>query len=162
MTVAGYVISTDPTRLDVSVIHEYLTRSYWAAGIPRSVVERAIAGSLCFGLYHGSDQVGFARIITDSATYAYLADVFVLEPHRGRGLAKWLMDVIIAHPALQGLRRWASLPATHTGCMRAMASGRSPIRSGTWRSTEPTPTPRAPAGERPAGLPQPPRPLQLH
>jgi GNAT superfamily N-acetyltransferase len=107
MTVAGYVISTDPTRLDVSVIHEYLTRSYWAAGIPRSVVERAIAGSLCFGLYHGSDQVGFARIITDSATYAYLADVFVLEPHRGRGLAKWLMDVIIAHPALQGLRRWA-------------------------------------------------------
>jgi GNAT superfamily N-acetyltransferase len=126
MTVAGYVISTDPTRLDVSVIHEYLTRSYWAAGIPRSVVERAIAGSLCFGLYHGSDQVGFARIITDSATYAYLADVFVLEPHRGRGLAKWLMDVIIAHPALKGCAVGPRYPR-RTPVVCVMASGRSPI-----------------------------------
>lgn len=101
-----FVISTDPARLDVEVIHGYLNASYWAAGIPRAIVERSIAGSLCFGVYAGSAQVGFARVITDRATFAYLADVFVLDGYRGLGLAKWLMSVIMAHPDLQGIRRF--------------------------------------------------------
>ena len=100
-----YLISTDKERLDIGVVHGYLHRSYWAAGIPREVVERSIRGSLCFGLYEGEKQVGFARVITDEATFAYLGDVFVLEEHRGRGLGKWLVEVITTAPALQGLRR---------------------------------------------------------
>ena len=102
-----FSVSTDPDRIDLDFVTGFLSRSYWAAGISRPVVERAVQGSLCFGLYEASRQVGFARVITDAATYAYLADVFVLESHRGRGLAKWLMEVIMAHPALQGLRRFA-------------------------------------------------------
>ena len=87
----GFLISTDPGRLDLDVIHGFLRSSYWAAGIPREVVERSIRGSLCFGLYQdGEGQIGFARVITDRATFAHLADVFVLEPWRGRGLSKWL------------------------------------------------------------------------
>ena len=102
----GYVISTNKTRLDVSAIHAYLTRSYWSPGIPRAVVEKAIAGSLCFGLFsRQGNQVGFARAITDGATFAYLADVYVLEEHRGKGLGKWIVETILAHPSLQGLRR---------------------------------------------------------
>lgn len=102
----GFRISTDPAALDLDVIHGYLTQSYWCASIPRDVVARAIEHSLNFGLFEGAAQVGFARAITDRATYAYLADVFVLEAWRGRGLSKWLMEVISAHPELQGLRRW--------------------------------------------------------
>jgi GNAT superfamily N-acetyltransferase len=101
-----YLISTDKSRLDLDVIHGFLTRSYWAAGIPRQIVEKSVEHSLCFGLYDGAEQVGFARVISDFATFAYLADVFVLESHRGRGLSKWLMERIMAHPELQGLRRW--------------------------------------------------------
>lgn len=100
-------VDTDKTRLDLDVIHGFLTESYWAAGVPRAVVERSIAHSLCFGLYVDRRQAGFARIISDYATFAYLADVFVLERHRGRGLSKRLMDAIVAHPQLQGLRRWS-------------------------------------------------------
>ncbi|HEV8610644.1 MAG TPA: GNAT family N-acetyltransferase [Thermoanaerobaculia bacterium] len=102
----GLAISTDRSRLDRKAIHEFLAGSYWAKGIPRDVVDRSIGNALCFGLYDGARQVGFARVITDSATFAYLADVFVLESHRGRGLATWLMEAILAHPDLQGLRRW--------------------------------------------------------
>jgi GNAT superfamily N-acetyltransferase len=102
----GFTISTDRSRLDRPAIHEFLSGSYWAKGIPRSVVDRSIDGALCFGLYDGERQVGFARVITDRATFAYLADVYVLESHRGRGLATWLMEAILAHPDLQGLRRW--------------------------------------------------------
>jgi GNAT superfamily N-acetyltransferase len=105
----GFTISTDPARLDRALIHEFLSASYWARGIPRETVERSIAGALCFGLYENGRQVGFARVITDRATFAYLADVFVLESHRGRGLAAWLMETILAHPDLQGLRRWMLL-----------------------------------------------------
>ena len=105
----GFTISTDRSRLDPEAIHEFLTDSYWAKGIPREVVDRSIEGSLCFGVFEGERQVGFARVITDSATFAYLADVFVLESHRGRGLAAWLMECILAHPDLQGLRRWMLL-----------------------------------------------------
>jgi GNAT superfamily N-acetyltransferase len=101
-----YRLSTDPGRLDVDVIHGFLSRSYWAEGIPRETVERSIPHSLCFGVYHGAQQVAFARVVTDRATYAYLADVFVLEAHRGRGLAVWMMECIASHPDLQGLRRW--------------------------------------------------------
>jgi GNAT superfamily N-acetyltransferase len=101
-----FTISTDVERLDRAAIHEFLAASYWARGISRALVDRSIEGSLCFGLYDGPRQVGFARVITDSATFAYLADVYVLESHRGRGLATWLMESILAHPDLQGLRRW--------------------------------------------------------
>jgi len=102
-----YLISTDRSRIDVAAVHAFLSQSYWSPGIPEDVVRRGIAGAVCFGMYHGHAQVGFARVITDQATYAYLADVYVLEAHRGRGLAKWLMEVIMSHPALQGLRRFA-------------------------------------------------------
>ena len=101
-----YEISSDPSRLQLDAVHAYLSRSYWSPGVPREVVERAAANSLCFGIYHGESQVGFARVITDQATFAYLADVYVLEPHRGQGLSKRLVEHIQAHPGLQGLRRF--------------------------------------------------------
>jgi GNAT superfamily N-acetyltransferase len=103
----AFTVSTDPSRLDLDVVHGYLARSYWAEGVPRDVVARSIAGALCFGLYDGPAQVGFARAITDRATYAYLADVFVLERFRGQGLGVWMMECVMAHPDLQGLRRWS-------------------------------------------------------
>lgn len=104
--VPGYEISHDPARLDIDVIHTFLSEeSYWSKGIPRDVVERAIAHSLCFGMYKNGAQVGFARVVSDHATFALLADVFVLDGHRGKGLSKWLMQVVVAHPDLQGLRR---------------------------------------------------------
>jgi GNAT superfamily N-acetyltransferase len=102
----GYLISTDASMLDLEVVHAYLSRSYWAAGVPEDVVRRSIENSLCFGVYRGEEQAGFARVVTDRATFAYLADVFVLEEHRGRGIGKWLVEVILSYPDLQGLRRW--------------------------------------------------------
>jgi GNAT superfamily N-acetyltransferase len=105
-----FLISTDSARLDLEVIHGFLTNCYWAKGIPREVVARSIEHSLCFGVYDGSGaQVGFARVVSDFATVAYLGDVFVVESHRGRGLSKWLMECIMQHPALEGLRRWILL-----------------------------------------------------
>jgi GNAT superfamily N-acetyltransferase len=101
-----YDISTDPSRLQLDAIHAYLTRSYWSPGIPKDVVARGIANSMCFGIYFGDAQVGFARVITDKATFAYLADVYVLEAHRGQGLSKRLVEHILAHAELQGLRRF--------------------------------------------------------
>jgi GNAT superfamily N-acetyltransferase len=101
-----FTISTDPAKLNVAAVHAFLAQSYWAEGIPLSVVERSVRNSLCFGLYDGDAQIGFARVISDLATYAYLGDVYVLEKYRGRGLAKWLMECIQQHPELQGLRRW--------------------------------------------------------
>jgi GNAT superfamily N-acetyltransferase len=102
-----FEISTDAARIDVASVHAFLAESYWAHGIPRHTVEQAIRNSLCFGIYRGKQQAGFARVITDRATFAYLADVFVLPEFRGRGLSKWLMECIVAHPDLQGLRRWS-------------------------------------------------------
>jgi len=103
-----FVISTERARLDMDVVHGFLTNCYWAKGIPREVVERSIEHPLCFGVYDSSGaQVGFARVISDFATYAYLGDVFVLDSHRGQGLGKWLMECIMQHPALQNLRRWS-------------------------------------------------------
>ncbi|HWZ86936.1 MAG TPA: GNAT family N-acetyltransferase [Thermoanaerobaculia bacterium] len=106
-TRGGFSISTDAARLDRPLIHRFLSTSYWAPDVPRAIVDRSIDNSMPFGLYEGAVQVGFARVITDRATFAYLADVFVLESHRGRGLALWLMQTIRAHPELQQLRRWA-------------------------------------------------------
>ncbi|MEO8753102.1 MAG: GNAT family N-acetyltransferase [Casimicrobiaceae bacterium] len=98
-------VSTARERLDLGVIHGFLAASYWAAGIPRATVERALEGSLNFGLYREGTQIGFARFVADGATFAYLADVFVLDGYRGQGLAKWLVGMALTHPALQGLRR---------------------------------------------------------
>lgn len=105
-TKGEFEISTDAGRIDLSTVHDFLANSYWAKGIPVETVQRAIANSLCFGIYHNRRQVGLARVVSDRATFAYLADVFVLEPYRGRGLSRWLMECIVAHPDLQGLRRW--------------------------------------------------------
>jgi GNAT superfamily N-acetyltransferase len=101
-----YLISTDKSRLNLGVVHDFLSTSYWAVGVPLEVVKRSIENSLVFGVYEGEEQVGFARVVTDYATFAYLADVFVLEPHRRRGLGKWLIEAVVSHPDLRGLRRW--------------------------------------------------------
>jgi GNAT superfamily N-acetyltransferase len=105
-TRGDYTISTDPTLLNVDAIYGYLSRSYWAAPRPRQIVELSLRHSLNFGLYHGREQVGLARVITDYATYAYLCDVYVLEEHRGQSLGKWLVDTMINDPALQYVRRF--------------------------------------------------------
>ncbi len=106
MGVSGYEISTDRERLDVDTIYHFLSdESYWARGIPRDVVARSIENSLCFGVYHDATQVGFARIVTDKSTFALVADVFIVQAHRGKGLSKWLMHEVMKHPDLQGLRR---------------------------------------------------------
>jgi GNAT superfamily N-acetyltransferase len=108
ITKGEYCISTDKSRMDIDFIHDFLDSSYWAAGITKEVIMRSVNGSLCFGVFYQSDpgrQVGFARMITDGATFAYLADVFIDEKFRGKGLSKWLVEVILAHPDLQGLRR---------------------------------------------------------
>ena len=110
----AYRVSTDRELLDIDLIHHYLSlESYWARGIPRAIVEKSVRNALCFGLfYHESQvsfqesQVGFARVTTDYATFAYLGDVFVLEAHRGNGLGKWLIACVTSHPELQNLRRW--------------------------------------------------------
>ena len=107
MDTGKFLISTDRSKLDLDAIHRFLTRSYWAEGIPRETVARSIENSLCFGVYNGGEQVGFARVVSDFATYAYLADVFILEQYRERGLGKELMASVMAHPDLQGLRRWS-------------------------------------------------------
>ena len=101
-----YRISDDPADVDVAAVHEFLETSYWARGIPRETIARGIAHSLTFSLLLGDRQVGFARAVTDRATFAYLADVFVVEDQRGRGLGGWLVETVLAHPELQELRRW--------------------------------------------------------
>ena len=104
---AGTIVSTDRARLDVDLVHRVLSDTYWAKGIPRDVVERSIGGSIAFGLFEEDRQVGFARVVTDMATYAYLADVFIVAARRGEGLGDWLVESIRLHPQLQGLRRFA-------------------------------------------------------
>jgi GNAT superfamily N-acetyltransferase len=101
-----YTVTDRRADLDIETIHNFLRESYWAKGIPRLIVEKAVNNSLCFGLYHNSKQIGFGRAVTDQATFAYLADVFVVPAYRGRGLGKWLVSCVLAHPELQGLRRW--------------------------------------------------------
>lgn len=102
-----YTVSTDRDRLDLGMVTRFLAEeSYWARGIPAEVMSRAVQGSLCFGVYHGDRQVGFARVVTDYATFGHIMDVFVLPEHRGEGLGKLLMECIMGHPELQGFRRW--------------------------------------------------------
>jgi len=114
-----YTVSTDRNKLDLGFIHEYLsTQAYWSLNIPFAIVKRSIENSLCFGVYHGEVQVGFARVITDCATIAYLGDVFIIPGHQGKGLSKMLMKTIMAHPDLQGLRRWILLTSDAHGLYR--------------------------------------------
>jgi N-acetylglutamate synthase-like GNAT family acetyltransferase len=101
----NYLISTDKSKIDIDYVHRFLSQSYWSPGVPVQVVKKAMKGSLCFGVYHKNKQIGYARIVTDKATFAYLADVFIDENYRGKGLGKWLVETILAHPHLQGLRR---------------------------------------------------------
>jgi GNAT superfamily N-acetyltransferase len=123
-----FLVSTDPARLDLDVVHNFLTNCYWAKGIPRETVARSIEHSLCFGIYDGSSaQVGFARVVSDFATVAYLGDVFVLESHRGRGLSKFMMQCIMQHPALQGFRRWILLTRDAHGLYERF--GFTPLKS---------------------------------
>ncbi len=107
----NFLITTDPHRVDVEVVYEFLSKqTYWARDIPRAVLEKSVRNALCFSIWSTAEdaaaQVGFARVISDFATTAYIGDVFVLPSFRGRGLSKWLMSCILAHPELQGLRRW--------------------------------------------------------
>jgi GNAT superfamily N-acetyltransferase len=123
-----FLISTSRERLDLNVIHGFLTHCYWARGIPREVVERSVEHSLCFGIYEANAaQVGFARVVSDFATVAYLGDVFVLESHQGRGLSKWLMECVMEHPALQNLRRWILLTRDAHGLYSR--SGFAPLKA---------------------------------
>jgi GNAT superfamily N-acetyltransferase len=103
----SYEIDTAKDRLDIALIHDFLSRcSHWARGIPRDVLTKAIANSLCFGLYRDGTQIGFARVISDETTYAYVSDVFVVAEHRNEGLGQFLMETVLAHEPLQGLRLW--------------------------------------------------------
>ena len=102
----GFTISTDPARQDLEAICSFLARSYWASDRPRETTRRAIEHSLCFGVYDGEQQIGFARVVTDFATFAWLADVFIAEEYRSRGLGKWLVEVVLSHPDVQGVPRW--------------------------------------------------------
>ena len=103
----GFLLTTDKTKLDITSIHQYLsTEAYWCKNVSIEIVKRSIEGSMCFGIFHGQQQVGFARVITDTATFGYLADVFIINDYKGRGLAKWLMQCIMGHPELQGFRSW--------------------------------------------------------
>jgi GNAT superfamily N-acetyltransferase len=101
-----YLVSTDKRRIDLAVVHHFLTNSYWSPGIALEKVQRAIEHSLAFGVYADGQQVGLARVISDYTTFAYVADVFILDAYRGLGLGRWLMECVVAHPELQGLRRW--------------------------------------------------------
>jgi GNAT superfamily N-acetyltransferase len=105
----NFCISTDPARLDLTAIHAYLSRSYWAEGIPKDLVAKSIEGSICFGLFDADRQIGLARVITDKATFAYLCDVYVLEEYQRSGLGQWLMEAVCSHPDLQNLRRFVLL-----------------------------------------------------
>jgi GNAT superfamily N-acetyltransferase len=122
----GYVASSDPALLDLNVIHGYLQGAYWSMGIPREIVARAIEHSLCVGAYHAGVQVGFARVITDYATFAYVADVFVLEAHRGNGAGKLLLECLSSHPDLQEPRTWMLLTRDAHGLYRQVGFGAHP------------------------------------
>ena len=126
--ITGYKISSETPDMDISAIHHYISRSYWASNIPLSTMKKAIENSLCFGVFTDSgEQIAFARLITDSATFAYLADVFVLEEHRGKGISKWLMECIVKHPDLQGLRRMALATSDAHGLYKQF--GFTPLKS---------------------------------
>jgi len=113
-----FIITTDKANINVDYVHQFLTRSYWAEEIPIETIGRAIEGSICFSVFYLNQQVGFARVITDEATFAYLADVFIDEKFRGKGLSKWLMDIIVNYPSLHGLRRFVLVTRDAHGLYR--------------------------------------------
>ena len=121
-----FTVSDDAARLDRDVIERFLTGSYWAKNIPRATLDKSLRNSLCFALLEGERQIGFARVVSDRATIAYLADVFVLPEFRGRGLAKWLLTCVLAHPELQGLRRWVLATRDAHGLYRKL--GFTPLK----------------------------------
>lgn len=124
----GFEVSDDRDRLDFEAVHEYLSRSYWSPGVPRDVVERAATGSMPFGLYAPDGaQVGYARVTSDRATFAYLADVYVLEAHQALGLGRWLMACVREHPDLQGLRRWLLTTQDAHGFYESLGWARCPF-----------------------------------
>ncbi len=102
----NFTVTSDLSRMDLNVVHGYLSRAYWCEGLPRETLEQAMRSSICFGVFEGEKQVGFARVVSDRTTFAYVCDVFVLESHQGKGLGTWLMQCVVRHPELQGLRRW--------------------------------------------------------
>jgi GNAT superfamily N-acetyltransferase len=117
-SVGEYLISTDKSKLDIDIIHRYLHDCYWAKGIPKEVVKKSVEHSLCFGVYKGWEQVGFCRVISDYATFMYLADVFILEAHRGKKLSVAMMEMVVNHPDLQGIRTWTLLTRDAHGLYR--------------------------------------------
>ncbi len=125
-----FTVSADSSKLDIDAIYDFLTHCYWSEGIPRETVERAIEHSLCFGLFDGAKQIGFARVISDYATYAYLCDVYVLESYRGKGLGTWMMSCVMKHPDLQGLRRFTLLTRDAHGLYQkfGFAAAKNPSR----------------------------------
>ncbi|OJJ23859.1 GNAT family N-acetyltransferase [marine bacterium AO1-C] len=132
ITKGDFLLSDNKDQLNIEVIHGFLTNSYWAKGISQEIVEKSIQHSLCFGVYKQNNQIGFARIISDYATFAYLADVFILESARGNGLAKWMVELIKKHPDLQGLRRWL-LATSDAHSLYAQYGGFTPITDpGIW------------------------------
>ncbi|MEZ4954014.1 MAG: GNAT family N-acetyltransferase [Saprospiraceae bacterium] len=128
-TNGNYEISTEKDRLQLPIIHQYLSKeAYWSNGIPLETIIKSIENSCCFGVYFKGDQIGFARVITDYATFAYLADVFILKEHRGKGLSKWLVQLIMEHPELQGMRRWM-LGTLDAHELYAKYAGFTPLKS---------------------------------
>lgn len=122
-----FTITTDRTQVDTALVAEFLASSYWAKGIPAATVRKSIENALCFLVFDGERQVGFARVITDRATFAYIGDVFIIEACRGRGLSKWMMECIMGHPELQGLRRWVLATADAHGLYEQF--GFTPVKS---------------------------------
>ena len=131
----GYLLSTDKTLLQIAIIHRFLAdKSYWAKDVPKNIVEKSINGSLCFGIYWKDQQVAFARVISDFATFAYLCDVFVLEEHRGKGLSKWMMEKIMQHPDLQQLRRFTLGTKMHMSYTENLVSENRIMPVTIWKS----------------------------
>lgn len=147
-----FTLTTDRSRLDVGVIHGFLSRSYWAPNIPEAVVRRAIEGSLCFGVYEEERQVGFGRVVTDYATFAWISDVFVLELWRGRGLARWMVECMRAHEDLAGIRRWTL--ATRDAHAVYRSCGFRPLASPEWFMEIVASDPYGPRAEEAAGEPR--------
>ena len=147
-------MTTDKARLDLAVVHNFLKTSYWAAGISADVVVRSVENSLTFGMFADGAQVGFARVVTDYATFAYLADVFILEEFRGQGLGVWLVEVVVSHPELQTVRGWLLATAdAHTlyekvGFRRVQGSAYYMVRPNPAVATPPWPPPRDAAADR--------------
>jgi GNAT superfamily N-acetyltransferase len=138
----GYEISTDRKRLDIERIHDYLSReSYWAQDRPMEIVQRSIEHSLCFGVYAGQQQVGFARVVTDYATFAWLCDVFVVEPHQGRGLGKWLVACVVAHPELANLKLFLLATSNAHGLYRRYGGFEPLAAPEKWMVRPPGPAP---------------------